>query len=131
MPTPPVSMDTRLQASLNVKSDASVRRSCSVYILCRGYRILRSRARLSSEGRMWAVGCGPPGLVLQVVVLVGMTVMVAMAVETILLVRVMRVSMSNGLMSVIVEAGSVISSVTLTAAGVTIMVEAEAVIVTI
>jgi len=67
---------------------------------------------------MWAVGCGPPGLVLQVVVLVGMTVMVAMAVETISVVAVVRVSTSNGMMSVMVKAGSV-----------TIMV-AEAVIVT-
>jgi hypothetical protein len=69
------------------------------------------------------VGCGPPGLVLQVAVLVEKTVMVAMAVETILVVAVVRVSTSNGMMSVIVEAGSVISSVTPTAAGVTIMVE--------
>jgi hypothetical protein len=76
------------------------------------------------------VGFGPPGLVLQVVVLVGLTVMVAMAVETISVETVVRVSTSNGMMSVVVKAGSVISSLMVTAAGVMIMVEAEAVIVT-
>jgi len=131
MPTPPVSMDTRLQASLNVKSDASVASHVYHILVYVVSRIPCFPATGPPIIRRENVGCGPPGLVLQVAVLVGMTVMVAMAVETILLVRVMRVSMSNGLMSVIVEAGSVISSVTLTAAGVTIMVEAEAVIVTI
>ena len=125
---PPVSTNTKLQASLNVKSDASV--ALLVYCIYPVSRIPYSPVTGPPITRRENVGCGPLGLVLQVVVLVGMTVMVAMAVETILLVRVMRVSMSNGLMSVIVEAGSVISSVTLTAAGVTIMVEAEAVIVT-
>jgi hypothetical protein len=75
------------------------------------------------------VGCGPPGLVLQVVVLVGITAMVAMTSETISVVAVVRASTSNGMMSVMVKAGSVMLSVMVTAAGVTIMV-AEAVIVT-
>jgi hypothetical protein len=51
-------------------------------------------------------------------------------VETISAVTVVSVSTSNGMMSVIVEAGSVIPSVMVRTAGVTIMVEAEAVIVT-
>jgi hypothetical protein len=51
------------------------------------------------------VSCIPPELVLQVVVLVEMTVMVVMAVETIPVVTMVRVSTSNGIMSIIVEAG--------------------------